>query len=262
VTPLDPDLRAALHRAARVDHLLVASDYDGTLSPIVTDPARAVPLPGAPEAVAALAALPRTTVVVISGRSLRDLAALAGLTGPVQLVGGHGGEFDAGFADRLEPAAVALRARLGRELADLTRDAPGVRLEPKPAGVAVHTRTAPRPVAEAVVARVVAGPATWPGVHVMTGKEVVELSVVKADKGTALDALRAHHGAGVVVFLGDDVTDEHAFARLRGDDVGVKVGPGDTAARHRVDDPAGAVGVLSELTAVRASWLAAHPDPG
>lgn len=82
VTPpagtMDPELRAAIGRIARVPQLLVACDYDGTLAPIVEDPSKAVPLPESVAAVRALAALPQTTVAVVSGRALRDLAALSG----------------------------------------------------------------------------------------------------------------------------------------------------------------------------------------
>jgi trehalose 6-phosphate phosphatase len=49
------------------------------------------------------------------------------------------------------------------------------------------------------------------------------------------------------VFLGDDVTDEKAFRRLREGDVGVKIGPGDSQARYRVDDPEDVAAVLNYL---------------
>jgi trehalose 6-phosphate phosphatase len=56
-----------------------------------------------------------------------------------------------------------------------------------------------------------------------------------------------------VLFAGDDVTDETAFARLRPGDVGVKVGPGDTAAQHRVDEPSDITTLLQQLVAARRS---------
>jgi trehalose-phosphatase len=252
---LDEGLRAAIARIARVPQLLVACDYDGTLAPIVDDPTHAVPLPEAVAAVRSLAALPLTTVAVVSGRALRDLAALSRLPSEVHLVGSHGSEFDVGFVERIAPDVSELRTRLGRALYELGRDKPGVHLEQKPASVAVHTRGVDRVVAAELVENIRSGPATWPGIYVTLGKEVMELSVVATHKGTAVDRLRTQLSASAVIFLGDDVTDEDAFANLHGPDIGVKIGPGDTQAAYRVDDPESAVRVLGLLAEARRRWL-------
>ncbi len=53
---------------------------------------------------------------------------------------------------------------------------------------------------------------------------MLEFAVIQTDKGQALDILRHQQGASAAVFFGDDVTDEKAFRRLHGPDVGVKVG--------------------------------------
>jgi trehalose-phosphatase len=135
---------------------------------------------------------------------------------------------------------------------------PGVDLEVKPAGVAVHVRAAARADASAVLDALRAGPARLPGVSAMPGKEVLELSVVSTDKGQALDVLRRRTAATTTVFLGDDVTDEAALARLDPDDVGVKVGPGATAAEHRVPDPVVVADVLALLAAERRARLSAR----
>ncbi len=147
----------------------------------------------------------------------------------------------------------ALHERLRQRLAEIVADRPGVALEVKPASVVLHTRNAARPVAAEVTAAVRADPATWAGVHVTEGKEVVELAVLPADKGTAVGTLRARADADAVLFLGDDVTDENVFAVLGGSDVGVKVGPGDTRAGFRVASPHGAVQVLETLHLHRVS---------
>jgi trehalose-phosphatase len=255
IDELDAELRLAVARIARVPLLLVACDYDGTLAPIVADPNQAVPLPEAVAAVRALAALPQTTVAVISGRALRDLATLSRLPSEVHLVGSHGSEFDIGFVERLAPEVAELRARLDDALTALVKDAKGVRLERKPASIAVHTRGADRDVAASVAEAVRSGCATWPGIHVTTGKEVIELSVVATHKGTAVDALRMQLSASAVIFLGDDVTDENAFAQLHGPDVGIKIGTGETRASFTVADPHTAVRVLGLLTVARRRWL-------
>jgi trehalose 6-phosphate phosphatase len=252
MNPLDQRIQ----RIARSPVLLVASDYDGTLAPIVSDPAEARPLREAIVALRTLAALPQTHVAVISGRALRDLAALAGLPDEVHLVGSHGSEFDLDFAASLAPDSAALRQRIIDELSEITALGNGFIVESKPASVAFHYRNADRQVAERALRAVEAGPSAIEGVITRRGKEVIELAVIGTSKGDALDTLRGRVGASAVVFFGDDVTDEDAFATLAGPDIGVKVGPGESEARFRVDDPDQVAQILARLADLRADWLA------
>src|SRR3954452_400422 len=252
---LDPELRAALGRIARVPQLLVGCDYDGTLAPLVDDPSAAGPLPEAVAAVRALAALPQTVVAVISGRALRDLATLPRLPSEVHLVGSHGSEFDLGFIQRLPPQLHELHGRLLAELRSIAREHPEIRLETKPASIAVHVRGVDRELSEPALEAVRNGPASWPDIYVTKGKDVIELSLLATDKGAAVTSLRAQASASAVLYLGDDVTDENAFARLHGPDVGVKIGSGDTRAGYRVDEPIDAVRVLGFLLEMRRHWL-------
>ena len=119
-------LEHALARLAREPHLLVACDYDGTLAPIVDVPGEARPARESVAALRALAALPDTSVAVISGRSLHDLAALSRLPEEIHLVGSHGTEFDVGFARALAPEARELRDRVTEELHAIAAPRPGV----------------------------------------------------------------------------------------------------------------------------------------
>ncbi|NUR63443.1 MAG: trehalose-phosphatase, partial [Catenulispora sp.] len=259
---LPAELRRAIVQIARTPRLLVACDYDGTLAPITLHPDEARPLPESVGALRSLAALHETTTVVISGRALRDLATLSRLPAEVNLVGSHGSEFDIGFVHALAPEARALHRRLGAELERLVIDVPGVNLEVKPASIAVHVRQADYDEGRKVLASVHGGPATWPGVSTTVGKEVIELSVVETDKGRALDVLRHQVGATAAIFLGDDVTDEKAFARLSGPDVGVKVGHGETLAAYRVAETADVPVVLALVLEERRNWLhgqSSHP---
>jgi trehalose 6-phosphate phosphatase len=249
MTALDEAVRAL----AAAPRLLVALDFDGVLAPIVPVPADARPLPAAAAAIEALAALPDTTVALVSGRGLANLAAVSGFGPPVHLIGSHGGEFaDAdGAGSMLDDAARARLGRLSAELRELVAGEPGVTLEDKPAGVAVHVRNAERAVAARVLDAVRAGPASRAGVETTPGKEVLDLAVLEVSKGAALDRLRTRIGADAVFFAGDDVTDETAFARLRPGDLGVKVGDGETAAEHRVPDPAAVAELLGRLVSAR-----------
>jgi trehalose 6-phosphate phosphatase len=242
----------AVRTVAGVPHLLVAMDFDGVLAPIVAVPSDARPLPVSAAAIGSLSTLPDTTVALVSGRGLADLAAVSGFGTPIRLIGSHGGEFDDGGAV-LDDAQRERLERLRAELRELVDGEPGVTLEEKPAGVAVHVRNAPPDVGERVLDAVRTGPASQPGIETTPGKAVLDLAVLQVNKGLALDLLRERLEPDAVLFAGDDVTDETAFTRLRPGDVGVKVGPGETAAQYRVPGPAEIGALLQELLAVRTS---------
>lgn len=240
---LPDDVTAALTRVARVPRLLVACDFDGTLAPIVNHPGDARPLPAAADALRALAQQPATSAALISGRALVDLGTLSGLAGAVHLVGSHGAEFETGFGHEID---TALLQTITDELAAIAARYAGVTVEPKPASVALHVRNAAPADGQAALAAARAAGTGW-SAQQTEGKAVLEFAVITTDKGEALDILRDGDSADAVVFFGDDVTDEKAFRRLRGDDVGVKVGPGDTVAGFRVDSPEDVAAALEFL---------------
>ncbi len=253
---LPPELSTALDTVARVPRLLVTSDFDGTLAPIVNNPADARPLPAASAALVALAGLPSTTTALISGRALATLRALSALPATVHLVGSHGAEFDttsetckrSGFAHDIDRD---LLQQITDGLAAIAEGKPGVTVETKPASVALHVRNASPADGEAALAAAWNAAAEWDA-HVTTGKAVLEFAVISTDKGEAVDILRGEHDASAVVFFGDDVTDEKVFVRLRESDIGVKVGPGETAATYRVDSPDDVADALRYLAGSRA----------
>ncbi len=250
------ELFERLEQVAHTPVLLVATDYDGTLAPIVSNPSEAHPQREAMVALQALARLPATHAAVISGRALSDLAELTGAPEEVHLVGSHGSEFDPGFSRNLSTETVRRRDELERSLSEIARTAPGLAVELKPASIAFHFRNAEAGAAARAVQAVLQGPARAPGVQLREGKKVLELSVVETDKGKALDALRQQVGATAAVFLGDDQTDEDAFARLGGPDLAVKVGEGESAAPFRVADPLEVARHLAFLAERRSAWLA------
>lgn len=247
MSELPVDLLGALDAAAATERLLVTSDFDGTLAPIVNNPADARPLPQAAEALAALAELPSTSVALISGRALSVLRELSGAPSTVHLVGSHGAEFDTGFAHHVDEV---LLARIAAALKAIAADRPGVTVETKPASVALHVRNASAADGEAALREARTAAESWDA-HATEGKAVLELAVISTDKGEAVDIMRAQSDATAVVFLGDDVTDEKAFRRMRDADVGVKVGPGPTLAAYRIDAPDDVAAVLEYLLQTR-----------
>jgi trehalose 6-phosphate phosphatase len=243
MSALPADLRAALATLAGRRPLLVASDYDGVLAPLVDVPSEAAPGPGTAEVLGRLSAVPGVTVALVSGRGLADLQATSGFTGELRWIGSHGAEFDGPLTGDLADRRDALAARLE----PLVTGTPGARLEIKPASVAVHVRQVPDRAAAAALLEEAARAAVDPSLTMKPGKDVLEVAVTDADKGSAVRRLAAEIGARAVLYLGDDVTDEDAFRALGGDDVGVKVGAGDTVAAHRVADPTAVRALLEHL---------------
>lgn len=245
---LPPAVTAALRTVAQAPTLLVASDFDGTLAPIVNHPGDARALPGSAEVLGALAELPGTKTALISGRGLADLATLSAMPDAVELVGSHGTEFSTGFTRDIDETMLAT---IRTELAAIAERHPGVTVEPKRASVALHVRNASPADGEAALAAARSAATDW-AAETTTGKAVLEFAVIKTDKGEAIDLLRSRAGDGAaVVYFGDDVTDEKAFRRLRDGDVGVKIGPGETLAAHRIDEPADVVTALQLLLDAR-----------
>ena len=235
---MEPDLRRT---ASGV--LLLATDYDGTLAPIVGDPAAAFPDPNATTALGELAALPDTHVAIMSGRARAELERLVGPLPGVRLIGGHGAEWDDLDAT---PEAGELASRL-QNVADRF---PGAVVEAKPTGAAFHYRQVDDDDG-ALAAEAAIDAAGELAARVVHGKRVVELSTSNTDKGAALARLRKELAPDVTVFIGDDVTDEDAFLTLGPEDVAIKVGPGETAAAWRVADQSSVAGLLDEIVGLR-----------
>ena len=261
---LSPELREALRRIAQTEHLLVAMDFDGTISPIVDRAEDARPLPRSAAAFAGLAALPRTTTALISGRALASLRAVASPPVDTLLIGSHGAEawLGPGSAElTLDDGQKALLAEVRGILEEIVEQAPGTLLEDKPAGVVLHTRLAADDVAEDAVAAARAVLQDRRGVFLKNGKRVLETSVVNASKGEGVTFLRQITGATAVLFAGDDTTDEDALARLEPGDVGVKVGLDFTQAQFRIEAPVHVAELLETLLQER-SLVVAEEESG
>lgn len=248
---------ALVHRLnflATTEHLLVALDFDGTMSPLVPRAEDARPLPENAQAFAALASLPRTTTALVSGRALGSLRVVASPTEETLLVGSHGAETYLGPDSKpieLDDSQKTALNLATETLEDLTPNFPGTSVEYKPAGVVLHYRQAEDSVGQEAARQARERLAVIPGLYVSEGKMVLEVSVVKADKGQSIQMLRELTGATAVLFAGDDVTDETALATLQTEDVGIKVGPGQTAARFRISGPEQLAAVLNQLAIFR-----------
>jgi trehalose 6-phosphate phosphatase len=224
-------------------------DFDGTLSDIVDDPDAARPVAGAVEAVGKLAA--QCPVAVLSGRDLADVTKRLGVPG-IWYAGSHGFELTApdGTHHQNEDAAAAIPVldQAAGELRDRLGAIPGVVVEHKRFGVAVHYRNAARDRVGEVAAAVRAA-GRRDALRVTTGREVIELRPdMDWDKGKTLrwviDHLdRATAGPLLPLYFGDDITDEDAFDAISADGIPILVrhsedGDRATAARFALDTPA------------------------
>lgn len=253
---IDRALVSRIGEVARSRVLLVVSDFDGTLSPIVADPAAATGDPDAMSALGRLAHLRDTYGAIVSGRSLAALRRLTEAPAGIRLIGTHGAEMgdtgvDPEVAGQVESLVVALE--------ELAGDHPGAMVERKPIGAAFHYRKALDGDGAADRARTIGKAA---GARAVGGKMVVEFLLQDVDKGRAVAALRLDLGADAVVFLGDDTTDEDVFGVLGESDLGVKVGPESSLAQWRVADQSAIAGVLEALEMARRSYVAGAPATG
>jgi trehalose 6-phosphate phosphatase len=255
------EVSSAIEQLADTPRLLVALDFDGTISPHEDDPMKARMLPAARSALERLAALPDTVVALVSGRSLRDLRIIAehGDDSPWLLAGSHGAEFWRPGEGAIEPqedsADVELRDRLFREAEAAVAPYPGIWIEPKTFGFGVHTRmaqdAAAATAANAAVDELVTSHA--PHWRRRTGLNILEFAFRHEGKDSAVAALRERTGATGVLFAGDDVTDEDALRSLSTGDLGVHVGDKETAATVSVPDIPAFASLLGELARLRAA---------
>lgn len=287
-------LVAELRTVAQTPELLVAMDYDGTLAEIVDDPLQAHPDAESIRLLVELSSLPHTHVAIVSGRARAELVRLTGLhdriasvrtravdgdgeepdrpavvqptiataggwsADGIHLIGSHGSEPDADWADDVPVGVMKLRDEIAVELERIAERCPGAWVEHKPTSAAFHHRMCdPRTAAEAVAdARALPERiASLRGVVVKNGKCVVELCALPIDKGWALARLMARLYATATVFVGDDETDEDAFAVLSDHDLGVKVGEGATRASLRIADVVSVELLLAHLVQLRTTHL-------
>lgn len=232
---------------ALLDDAALFLDFDGTLVELAETPGGISPSDRLPDLLGRLRRRLDGRVAIVSGRSIDDLDRHLD-SGGMAVSGSHGLEIRLASGERLPLSLPHGLGRVRSEVNAYAEKVAGLIAETKPAGVALHYRLAP---GEADAAeRFMRDLAASSGLALQRGKMVIELRAPGADKGDAVQALMTEPDfAGArPVFVGDDLTDEHAFdaaAMLGG--AGILVGPARvTAATWRLDD----------VAAVEA-WLAA-----
>jgi trehalose 6-phosphate phosphatase len=228
-------------------NVLLAFDYDGTLAPIAPTPAGARMRPSTRRWLTRVAQ--RYPCVVISGRPLEDLEKRLDSIPLWYLFGNHGFEPHAGNDDH------AARAR---DWADrLSEQLPveeGLIIEHKKYSVTVHYRRVRNK--QRVMKAIVDAVQQLPDVRAVGGTEAVNLLPTGgADKGVAVQQARAMFACNTVIYVGDDETDEDAFASAPPDRLlSIRVGSrGTTRARYRLRTQRAIDRLLQQLLHFRAA---------
>jgi trehalose 6-phosphate phosphatase len=201
-------------RAALPD-VLVATDFDGTLAPLVPDPQQSQPVDGAVDVLAGLARA-GAQVAVITGRDAETVVRLGGLDRiPGVIVAGLYG-IETWHDGALETPETPEQLRtLQQRLPGLLDGAhPDLWIEDKRLSLVVHARRADDPdAALAPLHDPIADLAAELGLEMHPGRDVLELRLPGYDKAGAIARLAGDHAG--VVYLGDDLGDVPAFEHLR-----------------------------------------------
>ena len=224
IGPVTSDALAALVRAA--PDAGIFSDFDGCLSPIVSDPDAARATRGARAALEACAARFRV-VAVISGRSVEDLRRRVRARG-VRLVGLHGMEELRDGRVIVAPEADAWREAVERAASLLERElpaVPGAILERKGLALAVHFRRADDPGdTERLAKPIVDHAAEAAGLEVVPGRRILEVRpATGGNKGDAVRRIVGEASLMGAMVAGDDVGDIPAFHAIDGLSVALRI---------------------------------------
>jgi trehalose-phosphatase len=218
--------------------VLVALDFDGTLAHLVDNPDDARMTPGAREALSRLGDDSGVVIALVSGRGAKNLIDVSQPDDSWWIVGSHGIEVvspGASLESGLTPELLANREKLWQQFGQIATTCPGVWVEEKTWGAALHTRGVSADVEGAAHLALRQVIDSWGDtLTTRTGHGILESSLGTAHKGDGIGRVAQATTPDVIVFIGDDVTDEDGFWALGNNDVGIKVGQGNTRARYRL----------------------------
>jgi trehalose-phosphatase len=198
---------------------LLMLDYDGTLAPFHIDRLEATPYPGVEERLRALSELSRVRLVLVSGRSARELRDLLDPLVKTEVWGSHGREqlrSDGSYElFALSPVQQYALDRIKKDMSDIGFQEA---LEVKPASLAIHWRSFRpaeqeqiRSAAKSSFSRLTQNG----GLRLLPFDGGLELRSLDRTKGSAVAEILEQEPAGIpAAYLGDDLTDEDAFAAV------------------------------------------------
>jgi trehalose-phosphatase len=225
------DSAAFLERIPVARERVLMLDYDGTLAPLEVRPERAIPYPGVLDALEMLIRDDATRIVIVSGRCAQDVAPLLTLTRQPEIWGAHGWErlLPSGELRTHEPSHTVKLALDEAEVAVREFAASGSRLERKRASIALHWRGLPPHSVGKILegARTAWIPFTRGGaLRLLHFDGGIELCAQGRNKQHPVKVVLSETAAdSAIAYLGDDITDEDAFAAVKPRGLAVLVRP-------------------------------------
>ena len=217
-------------------------DYDGTLVDLVSRPEDAVP---PVELLRLLNELKKNVpLYLVTGRDLDGLLSFVG--SGFNVIAMHGSQFISETGEEWSVDNFGEYKKRTHEMSikysHLERDFPGLRVIDKVGGLQFHycnVKKSDLESLERVISKM-----SEDGFEMYRGKYVFELRIKGMDKGKAMRRYVTRDD--FILFAGDDRTDEEAFVEFK-EQITIKVGKGETAAKFRLDSPADFKKLLTNL---------------
>jgi trehalose-phosphatase len=219
-----------LNNLSTFDKRIIMTDYDGTLAPFTTERDKAVIYPQLQKVLKKIIASTKSELIIISGRSVSEIRDLLNLTDYPEIWGSHG-------CEKMSQDDNVSMKQLEQSTSDLINSAKSIcendyllseHIEKKPYGLAIHWRglaseeiqNIHRRSIEILVKFTAEG-----SLDLISIDQGLELRPSCCNKGTAvMEILKRYESCSfTAAYLGDDITDEDAFAAISGRGLGVLV---------------------------------------
>ena len=244
--------------------ILLLLDYDGTLTPIVKIPSKAIIHKDTKGLLQKLSRSPSCKIGIISGRKLEDIKNIVGIDGIIY-AGNHGLEIKGPkikFESQVSPRLKSIIRDIAMDMQKRLSGIKGAMIEDKGLTLSIHYRLVGKkdmPAFEKIIFEVTNPYLISDKIKVNSGKKVYEIKPpIKWDKGKIVLWLLAREQfiSGVKdvlpIYIGDDTTDEDAFKALKRKGLTVFVGkPGNSKANYYLKNTGEVVKFLRSISVLQ-----------
>ncbi len=219
---------------------LILLDYDGTLTDFYPVPEKAIPSENLLTILTRIISKPQTKVVIISGRPHRDIDKFLGYL-PIDIVAEHGAMAKENGEWKKQINDIGLwKKEILHIMNQITLTCPKSFIEEKHFSLTWHYRNAEPELGythSRKLIHLLENIIPDSDLKILDGNKVVEIVSKEVGKGIAVKKIVEQSNYDYILAIGDDVTDEEMFAFLADNDnaVTIKVGQGDTLAKHRLE---------------------------